>query len=102
MSGTATLGKDYTLIGTSGQAVIAAGARSSNITLNALANSSSTGNLVATMTLGAGAGYTLSSSSTASITIQNALALTPTPTSTPSLTPNPTPTPLPRAPSLEV
>ncbi len=90
VGGTATMGKDYTLTGPSGQVAIRAGASSSNVTLHALPNNLSTGDQVATMILQPGNGYNLSSSNKAAVTIVN-----PTPTPTPTPTPNPTAAPSP-------
>jgi hypothetical protein len=94
MSGTATMGTDYTLSRSTGQIVIKRGASSGSVTLNALAGSSSTENRIATMSLTSGSGYTVSSPSVASVTI-NFPAPTPTPTATPTPTPTPTITPSP-------
>lgn len=91
MSGTATLGKDYTLSGTSGQAVIKAGANSTQVTLIALSNRSGIGNVTATMSLQNGSGYAVGTSSRASVTIHRPTS-TPTPTPTPTATPSPVPT----------
>jgi hypothetical protein len=98
MGGTATWGTDYTLSGTSGQVVIAAGASSGSVTLRALSNNSSTGNHVATMTVQSGTRYTVSSSNQASVTIvypAPSPTPTPTPIPTPTATPSPTPSPIP-------
>jgi len=58
MSGTARLGSDYSMSGTSGQITIAAGQSSGSVTLNA-ATGRGTKNKTATMTLQSGSGYTL-------------------------------------------
>jgi hypothetical protein len=74
MSGTATLGTDYTLSGTTGQATIPPGASSVTVALTALDNNASPANPTATMTLSAGAGYKLTKSKTAkaaTLTIDN-------------------------------
>jgi hypothetical protein len=96
MTGTATLGKSYTLnTGTTGKAVIKAGASSAKVTLTALTTNASTG-VVATMNLSAGSGYTVGSPSSASVTVNGASpAPTPTPSPTPTATPSPTATPTP-------
>jgi hypothetical protein len=68
MSGTAIEGTDYTLNTFTGQIVIQRGATTGSVTLNA-ADSSSAGDVVATMTLQPGSGYGISSPSAASVTI---------------------------------
>ena len=90
VGGTATMGKDYSLSGTSGQTVIRAGATSGNVMLNALPNHLSTGDQVATMILQPGNGYNLSSSNKASVKI---VSPKPVPTPTPKLSATPSPTP---------
>ena len=92
MAGTAVLGKDYTLSGTSGSVVIKAGYGSATVTLNSLSGSGSTTSPTATMTLGAGSGYTLSPVTQASVKIVTSSA---TPTPSPTVTPGPSPTPVP-------
>jgi hypothetical protein len=68
MSGTAIEGTDYTLNTFTGQIVIQRGATTGSVTLNA-ADSSSSGNVVATMTLQPGSGYAISSPNAASVAI---------------------------------
>jgi PKD repeat protein len=63
MSGTAGLGSDYTLSGTTGQVTIPAGQTSGSVKLNALTGRG-TKNKTATMTLQPGSGYTLKMSGT--------------------------------------
>ena len=103
MSGTAILGKHYTLSGVSGKVTIPAGGSSANVTLTALVTSLSSGSETAKMVLQAGTGYRVSSVNyRATATIFNTSGsptatptATPTPTPTPTATPNPTPTPTP-------
>ena len=74
MSGTATLGTDCTLTGTTGQATIPPGASSVRVALNALTNNASPPNPTATLTLRPGPSYKLTKSKTAkaaTLTIDN-------------------------------
>jgi hypothetical protein len=59
MSGTATLGNDYTLSGTAGQVTIAAGQSSASVVLQALSDNVKEKKETATMTLQPGTGYKL-------------------------------------------
>jgi hypothetical protein len=74
LGGTANFGADYTLSGTTGQAVIPPGASSVVVFLDALNNDAPPSVATVTMTLGAGAGYKLPKSPTgkaATLTIDN-------------------------------
>ena len=68
MSGSASLGSDYTLSGTQGQATIASGQSSASVTLSTATNR---GNMkkTATMTLQSGTGYKLGKTKKATLTI---------------------------------
>jgi len=69
MSGTATLGSDYTLSGTPGKVTIPGGQTSGAVTLNAAPNNALKKKKTAIMTLQSGAGYKLGKPKTASVTI---------------------------------
>ena len=71
MSGTATLGADYTLSGTSGQVTIRAGASSANVNLNAKRDHTTEGTETAIMTLQPGSGYQVGSPSQATVSISD-------------------------------
>ena len=67
MSGSAVLGRNYSLSGTPGQVTIPAGASSATVTLTVL--SASVRGSSATMTLSSGSAYTLSSPQSATVTV---------------------------------
>ena len=69
MSGTATLGSDYTLSGTPGQVTIPGGQTSASVTLNALTDNVKEKKETATMTLQSGTGYKLSKTNKATVSI---------------------------------
>jgi PKD repeat protein len=72
MSGTATLGTDYTLSGTAGEVTIPAGQSSASVTLSAASDNVKEKNETAIMTLGLGTGYKLNKAKKAStVTIAN-------------------------------
>jgi len=68
MSGSATLGTDYTLSGTPGQVTIPAGQSSGSVTLSA-SSTNAKKKKTATMNLQSGAGYKLAKPKNATVTI---------------------------------
>ena len=74
MSGSAGMGAQYTLSGTPGQAVIAAGDSSASLTLNSIPNSISRGRLKAKLTLISGPSYRVSRPKAAVVTITKVAA----------------------------
>jgi PKD repeat protein len=68
MSGSASLGSDYTLNGTPGQVTIAAGQPSGSVTLNAVSGRGKK-KKTATMTLQSGSGYKVGKANKATVTI---------------------------------
>jgi hypothetical protein len=71
MSGTATLGADYTLSGTPGRATIAVHKSSVQVELKAKRDNATEGSETAIMTLRPGSGYELGSPSQATVTISD-------------------------------
>jgi hypothetical protein len=71
MSGTATLGGDYTLSGTAGQVTIRARASSAKVNLNAKRDHANEGSETAIMTLQPGSGYQLGSPRQATVSISD-------------------------------
>jgi hypothetical protein len=71
MSGTATLGSDYTLTGSPGQVVIPANQKSATVMLHSVHDNVKESNETATMTLQAGQGYKVGNPSAATVTIIN-------------------------------
>ena len=70
MSGTATLGTDYTLsTGTAGQAVIPAGQKSVTVGIRAKRDNLTEGTETAVMTIQPGSGYTVSRHNQATVSI---------------------------------
>jgi hypothetical protein len=71
MSGTATLGTDYTLSGTAGQVTIPAGQSTGTVTLKAKKDNVQENTETAVMTLQPGTGYKLGTNKQATVSILN-------------------------------
>jgi len=71
MSGTATLGSDYTLSGTPGQVTIPAGAHGAKITMTTIDDQVTEGTETAIMTLQPGPGYTVGNKNNATVQIRD-------------------------------